>query len=75
MSNRTKTLTKYRELEVEGLDKEEQDLRNAIWKLKLQKGTGQIVDTHKLEAAKRDLARLMTVRREREAAAGARGRS
>ena len=71
MSNRTKTLTKYRELESEGLDKEEQDLRNAIWKLKLQKGTGQIVDTHKLAAAKRDLARLMTVRRERQAAAGA----
>lgn len=69
MSNRTKVLTKYRELELEGLDKEENDLRNAIWKLKLQKGTGQIVDTHKLVAAKRDLARLLTVRREREAEA------
>jgi large subunit ribosomal protein L29 len=68
MSQRTKTLKKYRDMEAGALSKEEADLRNAVWKLKLQKGTGQIADPHKLEGAKRDLARVMTVQREREAA-------
>jgi len=71
MSKRTKTLKKYRDMEVEALAQEEADLRNAVWKLKLQKGTGQIADPNKLEAAKRDLARAMTVLRERETAADA----
>jgi ribosomal protein L29 len=68
MSDRIKTLEKYREMEAGALLKEEGELRSAIWKLKIQKGTGQIVDPQKLAIAKRDLARLMTVRRERETA-------
>jgi large subunit ribosomal protein L29 len=75
MSKRTKTLKKYRDMEVEALAKEEADLRNAVWKLKLQKGTGQIADPHKLETAKRDLARVLTVQGEREAAPAAGKRS
>lgn len=75
MSDRVKTLEKYREMEAGALLKEEADLRNAVWKLKIQKGTGQIVDPQKLATAKRDLARLLTVRREREAAAAADARS
>ena len=66
MSQRTKTLMKYREMEPEVLAKEETELRTAIWKTKLQKGTGQITDPLGLAAAKKDLARLLTVRCEKD---------
>ena len=74
MSQRTKTLVKYREMEPEVLEKEEAELRTAIWKMKVQKGTGQVTDPLRLAVTRRDLARLLTVRRERaaEAAAGKR---
>jgi ribosomal protein L29 len=74
MSQRSKTLVKYRDMEPEALAKEEAELRTAIWKIKLQKGTGQITDPLRLAVTKRDLARLLTVRRERgaDATAGAR---
>ena len=75
MSQRTKTLVKYRDMEPEVLAKEEAELRIAIWKTKLQKGTGQITDPLRLAVTKRDLARLLTVRREREAATPAAKRS
>ena len=75
MAERTKTLKKYREMEPDALTKEEGELRTAIWKLKVQKGTGQIVEGNKLAAAKRDLARLMTVRNERATDASAGKRS
>ena len=65
MSQSKKTLIKYRDMEPGALDKEEAELRTAIWKMKLQKGTGQITDPLKLAGTKRDLARLLTVRRER----------
>ena len=61
-----KTLVKYRGMEPEVLAKEEAELRTAIWKMKLQKGTGQITDPLRLAVIKRDLARLLTVHRERE---------
>jgi ribosomal protein L29 len=66
MSQRGKTLIKYRGMEPEVLVREEAELRTAIWKMKLQKGTGQIADPLRLAVIKRDLARLLTVRRERE---------
>ena len=71
MSQRGKTLTKYRDMEPEALAKEEAELRTAIWKMKLQKGTGQITDPLRLAVIKRDLARLLTVRRERPTVATA----
>jgi ribosomal protein L29 len=71
MSQRGKTLVKYRGMEPEVLAKEEAELRTAIWKMKLQKGTGQITDPLRLAVIKRDLARLLTVRRERETVSAA----
>jgi ribosomal protein L29 len=68
MSQRGKTLLKYRGMEPEVLAKEEAELRTAIWKMKVQKGTGQITDPLRLAVIKRDLARLLTVHRERETA-------
>ena len=75
MSQREKTLTKYRGMEPEVLANEEAELRTAIWKMKLQKGTGQITDPLRLAVIKRDLARLLTVSRERAAATTAGKRS
>jgi ribosomal protein L29 len=75
MSQRTKTLIKYRDMEPEALVKEEAELRTAVWKMKVQKGTGQITDPLRLAVTKRDLARLLTVRRERDAATAAAKRS
>ena len=66
MSQRVKTLNKYRDMEPAALEVEEAELRTAVWKTKLQKGTGQITDPLRLGVIKRDLARLLTVRRERE---------
>jgi ribosomal protein L29 len=66
MSQRTKTITKYREMEPEALTVEEAELRTAIWKTKLQKGTGQITEPLGLSVNKRDLARLLTVRGEKD---------
>jgi len=67
MSQRTKTLIKYRDMEPALLEKEEAELRTSIWKMKLQMGTGQITDPLRLALIKKDLARLMTIRRERTA--------
>jgi ribosomal protein L29 len=66
MSQRTKSLKKFRDLEPATLVKEESDLRAGIWKMKVQRGTGQATDPLKIGEAKRELARLLTVRRERE---------
>jgi|RhiMetStandDraft_4_1073278.scaffolds.fasta_scaffold1349769_2 ribosomal protein L29 len=66
MSQRTKSLKKFRDLESGALVKEEADLRAGIWKMKVQRGTGQATDPLKIGEAKRELARLLTVRRERE---------
>jgi len=67
MSQRGKTLIKYRDMEPALLEKEEAELRTSIWKMKLQMGTGQITDPLRLALIKKDLARLMTIRRERTA--------
>jgi large subunit ribosomal protein L29 len=67
MSQRTKTLIKYRDMEPGALATEEAELRTSIWKMKLQMGTGQITDPLKLALIKKDLARLLTLRRERAA--------
>jgi ribosomal protein L29 len=75
MSQRTKTLIKYRDMSPELLATEEAELRTSIWKMKLQMGTGQITDPLKLALIKKDLARLLTLRRERAADATADTRS
>ena len=53
----------------EELDKEEAELRGEIWKLQLQKAAGQAQDPHRMRGARRDLARVLTIKRERELAA------
>ena len=62
-------LAKLRGLSIEELRKAESSKREEIWKLRLQITTGQLQDPQKVRAAKKDLARLMTIIREQELAA------
>jgi large subunit ribosomal protein L29 len=57
---------KLREMSPEELNKEEQELREQIWKLRLQQSTGQLQDPCKVRGARQDLARVLTIKRERE---------
>ena len=59
-------ISKLRGLGVEELAKEEKELREEIWKLRLQRSTGQLQDPHKVRRTRHDLARLLTVAREIE---------
>ena len=59
-------IAKLREKGVDELDKEEQALRGEIWKLRIQKTTGQLQDHHRVRQVRRDLARVLTVKRERQ---------
>ena len=61
--------SKLRGMNAEELGREEQALREEIWKLRLQGSTGQLQDPYKVRRARRDLARVLTVRREQELAA------
>jgi len=62
--------TKVRGMSDEDLAKEEGQLREAVWKLRLQLSTGQLQDPQKVRLARKDLARVLTIRRERERMAG-----
>jgi len=64
---------KLRNMSAAELDREEEQLREGIWKLRLQMTTGQLQDPSKVARARRDLARVLTVKRERERAAAAGG--
>jgi len=66
---RANDLTKLRGMGPEDLAREELELRQEIWKLNLQRATGQLHDQHKVRRARRSLARLLTVQREISGAA------
>ncbi len=57
-------LTKMRAMTLDELSKEESELREEIWKIRLQRSTGQLQDTGKVRRTRQDLARVLTVRRE-----------
>ncbi len=59
-------LSKLREMSVEELDREERNLRREVWKLRVQQGTGQLTDFRKVRRTRKDLARVKTIRKERE---------
>jgi large subunit ribosomal protein L29 len=69
----TQDPAKLRAMSAEEMAKEEEELRAEIWKLRLQLTTGQLQDPQKVRRARRDLARLLTVRREAELAAMRKG--
>ena len=59
---------KLRNMSPAELDKEEEQLRQGIWKLRLQITTGQLQDPQKVVRARRDLALVLTIKRESERA-------
>jgi large subunit ribosomal protein L29 len=59
-----KEIQKLRGLSAEELTREELALRDEIWKLRLQRASGQLQNVHKIRRTRHELARLLTVRRE-----------
>ena len=57
--------TELRGKSVEELDKELLRLLEARFKLRMQKATGQLGQTHLLRAQRRDIARVKTILREK----------
>lgn len=66
-------LQKLRDSSRQELETEEKELRDQIWKLQLQRATGQAQDPNKVREVRKDLARVLTIKRELEQAQ-ARGR-
>ena len=56
-------MSKLREMDPDDLDKEEQGLREEIWKLRMQVATGQLQNPLRVRLARKDLARVLTARR------------
>ena len=57
---------KLRELNPEELQLKEKELRESIFKLRFQMAIGQREDPGKIRHLKKDLARVLTLRREEE---------
>lgn len=56
--------SELRELSVDELQVRENDLAQQLFTLRLQKTTGQIENPAKIKETRRELARVLTVRRE-----------
>ncbi len=59
-----------RELADDRLFNELEDLKESLFNLRFQKSYGQLEDPNALRRAKRDVARILTVLRERQLASG-----
>ncbi|MEK7484260.1 MAG: 50S ribosomal protein L29 [Planctomycetota bacterium] len=54
---------KFKELKkkpVEELHKEEKQLREAIWKLRVKKGVDDLENVHQIRATRKELAQVLT---------------
>lgn len=63
-----KGIDKLRGMSPDELSREETELREEIWKLRLQSSTGQLQDPHKVRRRRHDMARLLTVKNEKASA-------
>ena len=63
--------SQLRDMSIEELKKEVLELKKALFNLRLQKAIGQLEKPHKLGETRKDLARALTVLRERERAEAA----
>jgi len=64
----TKKVQELREKDESGLIAREKELAEQLFALRLQKVTGQLEKPSKVREAKRELARVMTVQREKRSA-------
>ena len=62
---------KVRELSLEELKTKEKELAEQLFKLRFQKAIGQLDNALKIRATRRDIARVKTIRRERQTVAKA----
>jgi large subunit ribosomal protein L29 len=62
-----------RELSDQELDSKESELRESIFRFRLRRGTNQLESSAALRSAKRDLARVKTVKNQREKTRGDQG--
>ena len=58
--------SEFRDLSEDELETKETDLKDQLFKLKFQHAVGQLENTMRLKDIKRDLARILTIRKERE---------
>ena len=58
--------TEIREMSLEEMSRKEADSKQEWFNLRFQHGTGQLENTSKLKAVKRDIARIKTVIRQKE---------
>lgn len=63
-------VSELREQTVEELEIQERDLTRELWKTKMDNYTNQLDDTAKIRRIRRDIARIKTLRTERQAGAG-----
>jgi large subunit ribosomal protein L29 len=61
--------SQLRDLSVEELQDRERELSEQLFALRLQKVTGQLEKPHRVPEVRRDLARLLTVLREKRSTA------
>lgn len=57
--------SQFRDLSVEELQDRERELSEQLFALRLQKVTGQLEKPHRVREVRRDLARLLTILREK----------
>ena len=55
-----------REMSAEDVRAKEKELREQMFRLRLQKAVGQLDNAVKMRATRRDIARLVTILREKE---------
>ena len=61
-------VAEFRDLTPDELRQREKDMDDQLFRLRIQKSMGQSEAGHKLQAVRRDLARVKTVPREKETA-------
>ncbi len=69
------TAAELRDLTVDELQGREKDLRDQIFRLRMQKSMGQLDASNKVQATRRDLARVLTVLRQKKLSEAGSGRS
>ncbi len=61
--------SELRDLSRDELEGKVRDLEDQVFRLRMQKAMGQLDAAHKVQATRRDLARVKTILRQRELAA------
>jgi large subunit ribosomal protein L29 len=59
-------ISKYHEMSIDELHKELDDAREELMNLRFQQATGELTDYTRLSQTRRQIARLLTILRERE---------